>query len=124
MYERYGAIQTICHVARTASLGLALTERGLAERKFAHRLPRRREGTLRSKLTKFAILAGVCLLGSGAAHSAHAQAVEWSGGQVIHLGGLPGSVNSLAYDINDAGQVVGVSCPNFCTAVEWSGAPS
>ena len=34
-------------------------------------------------------------------------ATEWSDGQVIDLGGLPGSTYSIAYGINDAGQVVG-----------------
>ena len=34
-------------------------------------------------------------------------AVEWSGVNVIDLGGLPGSIFSEAAGINDAGQVVG-----------------
>ena len=36
-------------------------------------------------------------------------ATEWSGGSVIHLQNLPGATESLAYGINDAGQVVGAS---------------
>jgi probable HAF family extracellular repeat protein len=36
-------------------------------------------------------------------------AVEWSGGSVINLEPLPGSTQSQAYGINDAGQVVGLS---------------
>jgi uncharacterized membrane protein len=34
-------------------------------------------------------------------------AAEWSGGQIINLGGLPTSTYSVADSINDAGQVVG-----------------
>jgi probable HAF family extracellular repeat protein len=50
-------------------------------------------------------------------------AVEWSGGHVINLGGLPGFVDSVASSINNAGQVVGVSYPanGFYQATEWSG---
>jgi uncharacterized membrane protein len=36
-------------------------------------------------------------------------ATEWSNGQVIDLGGLPGFNSSEAFGINDAGQVVGFS---------------
>ena len=36
-------------------------------------------------------------------------ATEWSDGRVIDLGGLPGSTDSYAYGINDAGQAVGDS---------------
>ena len=36
-------------------------------------------------------------------------ATEWSRGRVINLGGLPGSTDSIAEAINDAGQVVGYS---------------
>jgi probable HAF family extracellular repeat protein len=45
-------------------------------------------------------------------------AVEWSGGAVIDLGGLPGSTQSRALGINDSGQVVGTS---DSVATEWSG---
>jgi hypothetical protein len=59
-----------------------------------------------------AIFAVFCLLAETTG-SAHAQcnpcATEWSGGQVINLGGLPGSFTSQASRINDAGQVVGDS---------------
>jgi uncharacterized membrane protein len=36
-------------------------------------------------------------------------ATEWSGGSVINLANLPGIIASTAYDINDAGLVVGSS---------------
>jgi uncharacterized membrane protein len=36
-------------------------------------------------------------------------ATEWSGGSVIDLGALPGLTASVAYNINNAGQVVGNS---------------
>ena len=37
-------------------------------------------------------------------------ATEWSGGEVINLGALPDfSTSSVAYGINSAGQIVGVS---------------
>ena len=47
---------------------------------------------------------------------------EWSGGSVIHLGGLPGSIGSEANSINDAGQAVGVSylANGSERATEWS----
>ena len=48
-------------------------------------------------------------------------ATEWSHGQVIDLGGLSGSMDSIAIGINDAGRVVGAS--QFGTgfeATEWS----
>ena len=50
------------------------------------------------------------------------QATEWTGGAIINLGGLPGSVFSAATDIDDSGQVVGrrvVGATQY--AVEWSG---
>ena len=49
-------------------------------------------------------------------------ATEWSGGGVIKLGGLPGSTNSVAQGINNAGQAVGFSSGfNFFEqATEWS----
>jgi hypothetical protein len=62
-----------------------------------------------------AIFATICLLGETTG-SAHAKcdvgpscATEWSGGKVIDLGGLPGSMGSAASGINAAGQVVGAS---------------
>jgi hypothetical protein len=49
-------------------------------------------------------------------------AVEWSGGSVIDLGGLPSSTGSAAGSINDVGQVVGVSLfGGVEVATEWSG---
>jgi uncharacterized membrane protein len=62
----------------------------------------------------------VITLGSGLANSINdaGQAVgvgslntatEWSGGSVINLTNLPGTIASTAYDINDAGLVVGSS---------------
>jgi probable HAF family extracellular repeat protein len=49
-------------------------------------------------------------------------AVEWSGGGVINLGGLPGAASSVADGINDSGQVVGSSVIGGTEyAVEWSG---
>jgi probable HAF family extracellular repeat protein len=52
-------------------------------------------------------------------------ATEWSDGSIINLGGLPGSTQSFAYGINDAGQVVGSSdgimgYSIFDVATEWS----
>ena len=64
-----------------------------------------------SRLKSFglSIFAAVCLLGETAG-SAHAQyAVEWSGGGVINLRGLPGATYSIAYGLNDFGQAVGSS---------------
>jgi probable HAF family extracellular repeat protein len=53
---------------------------------------------------------------------AYFTATEWSGGSVIDLGGLPGSTQSSAYSINDAGQVVGLSrIGDYEHATEWSG---
>jgi uncharacterized membrane protein len=63
---------------------------------------------------------GSVILGPGVAYSINdarqvvgsgpgGGATEWSGGNVISLGGLPGSTNSMAEGINDAGQVVGRS---------------
>ena len=49
-------------------------------------------------------------------------AVEWSGGNVINLGGLPGAASTVADAINDTGQVVGTSVVGGVgNAVEWSG---
>jgi probable HAF family extracellular repeat protein len=49
-------------------------------------------------------------------------ATEWSGGNVINLGGLPGLTDSGASAINNAGQVVGFSfVGSRIYAVEWSG---
>jgi hypothetical protein len=69
----------------------------------------------RCKTFGLAVLAAVCLLGEKIG-SAHAQnlGVEWSGGSIRNLGGLPGSTGGEATGINDAGHV------NYAT--EWSGA--
>ena len=49
-------------------------------------------------------------------------ATEWSGGNVINLGGLPGYTKSQARGINNAGQVVGLSYVGARVyATEWSG---
>jgi probable HAF family extracellular repeat protein len=50
-------------------------------------------------------------------------ATEWSHGKVIDLGGLPGSTDSIAQSINNAGDVVGVStfANGTSVATEWSG---
>jgi probable HAF family extracellular repeat protein len=49
-------------------------------------------------------------------------ATEWSDGKVINLGGLPGSSDSVAQAINDAGQAVGYSVVGGVDiATEWSG---
>jgi probable HAF family extracellular repeat protein len=49
-------------------------------------------------------------------------AVEWSGGAIKDLGGLPGSNLSYATALNDGGQAVGYSTIDFIQhAVEWSG---
>jgi uncharacterized membrane protein len=75
----------------------------------------------------------VIALGSGLANSINdaGQAVgvgslntatEWSGGSVINLANLPGIIASTAYDINDAGLVVGSSfIEGALYATEWSG---
>ena len=79
---------------------------------------------LHFKASKFAILATACLLGIGAARSAHAQADT-----VTNLGGLA-SWGNVARAINDAGQVVGYGTSEYGTvgntgfgsfATEWSG---
>src|ERR1700693_3190886 len=83
------------------------------------------------KASGLAIFAAVCVLGETTG-SAHAQcmssfesascATEWSGGSVINLGGLPGSSESQAFSINDAGQAVGLSLVGGVSyATEWSG---
>jgi uncharacterized membrane protein len=49
-------------------------------------------------------------------------ATEWSGGRVINLGGLPGSTDSEAFGVNDAGQAVGDSVVGgVAIATEWTG---
>jgi uncharacterized membrane protein len=69
-----------------------------------------------------AIFTAVSLL-AGPTGSAHANnvATEWSGGSIINLEGLPGSTDSVAYAINDAGQAVGNSTIGVTFATEWSG---
>jgi probable HAF family extracellular repeat protein len=48
-------------------------------------------------------------------------AVEWSNGSVINLGGLPGFTGSSATAINNAEQIVGISVFNGVDhATEWS----
>jgi probable HAF family extracellular repeat protein len=79
---------------------------------------------LRSKASKLAIFAGVCVLEMISANSAHAQfvATEWSDGKVINLGGLPGSTFSVPTSINGSGKVVGGSVVGGgYVATEWSG---
>jgi uncharacterized membrane protein len=69
----------------------------------------------------FVFFAMVCLVGETAG-SAHAQiyATEWSGGSIINLGGLSGSVGSEALSIN--GEAVGASFfSGSAIATEWSG---
>ena len=51
-------------------------------------------------------------------------ATEWSNGNVINLGGLPGSVDSFASGINNSGQIAGdsqyiVNNNGFTIAAEW-----
>jgi uncharacterized membrane protein len=76
-----------------------------------------------SKLSKFAICAALALLATGTSRAARAQvATEWSGGHVIYLGGLPGSVASYAFGVNNARRVAGYSIAgNSFYAAEWSG---
>jgi uncharacterized membrane protein len=89
----------------------------------------------RLKSLGLALFAAICLLGETAG-SAYAQcaigptvegytcATEWSGGSVLNLGALPGSIASVANGINDAGQIAGVSYPLIgltSIATEWSG---
>jgi uncharacterized membrane protein len=62
------------------------------------------------------------VVGTSYAADGEPQATEWSGGRVLNLGGLPGSVFSAATDINDPGQAVGRSFVGATQyAVEWSG---
>jgi probable HAF family extracellular repeat protein len=77
------------------------------------------------KSSVLTIFAAACLLGESTGF-AQAQcglivascATEWSGGNVINVAGL----DSLAYGINDAGQVVGASGVGANkVAAEWSG---
>jgi probable HAF family extracellular repeat protein len=60
--------------------------------------------------------------GGGLVGSPHA--TEWSGGNIMDLGGLPGSTGSVAYGINNAGQIVGASYfgvfNQVSVATEWS----
>jgi hypothetical protein len=66
-----------------------------------------------------ALFAAVCLLGAGtglALAKCDPCAIEWSGGSVINLGGLPGSTQSVAQSINAAGQAVGDSTVNGFTS--------
>ena len=71
---------------------------------------------MHSKASKVAVLAAVCLWGIETTRSAQAAAAtEWSGGQVIELGGLPDRFESAAA-INDVG------CGGSgCYATEWRG---
>jgi uncharacterized membrane protein len=71
-----------------------------------------------------AVFVGLCLLGE-ATGSAQAQcnnsvcATEWSGNEIVNLGGLPGSTTSGAFSINNVGQAVGSSDSVYAT--QWSG---
>jgi hypothetical protein len=48
-------------------------------------------------------------------------ATEWSGGNVINLGGLPGSTSSGPIAVNDSGQAVDFSLGGgVISATEWS----
>jgi uncharacterized membrane protein len=54
--------------------------------------------------------------------SSQAGATEWSGGSVIGLRGLPGSIGTVAFGIDSAGDAVGDSLsPTTISATEWSG---
>ena len=69
------------------------------------------------------IFAAVCLLGETAGSARSQYAVEWSGGGVINLRGLPGATYSIANGLDDFGQAVGVGSPrrlNFEDAVKCS----
>jgi probable HAF family extracellular repeat protein len=77
------------------------------------------------KLFGLALFAAFCLLGA-APGSAQAQecvnlgcAAEWSSGNVIIL--EPSGLESVAYGINDAGQVVGRTGGGVIVPTEWSG---
>jgi probable HAF family extracellular repeat protein len=48
------------------------------------------------------------------------EAVEWSGGQVIDLQEPPGTLDTIATGINNAGQVVGVSSSNAPEPSTWA----
>jgi hypothetical protein len=53
--------------------------------------------------------------------SSQAGAIEWSGGTIINVGGLPGATAGVAFSINDAGHAVGSSImPTTIYATEWS----
>ena len=49
-----------------------------------------------------------------------AYATEWSDGSVTELGLLPGTRSSVAYGINDAGQVVGTSILAVPESSTWA----
>jgi len=74
-----------------------------------------------------ATFAVVCLLGEATASETtgcylQGCATEWSGGEIINLGALPGYSQSIAGGINNAGQAVGISYSNLAiSATEWSG---
>lgn len=75
---------------------------------------------LRFKATKFAILAALCLLGTGFAWSSYANGETYT---FTDLGPSFGGPNSAAYGINNAGQVVGWSDGpgGYEYATLWSG---
>lgn len=77
------------------------------------------------KASGLAIFAVLGLLGK-ATDSAYARcspcAVQWSGGRIINLAGLPGATGSSADSINGVGQTVGYSeVGGVGYAAEWSG---
>ena len=73
---------------------------------------------LHSMLTKFAILAAVCLLGLGASHSGAANATTYT---LTELTPLAGDTDSTAYGLNSLGQAVGTSYPTVGSqAVIWN----
>lgn len=72
---------------------------------------------LHSPASKLAVIAAVCLFGIRASHSAYARPYT-----LIDLGSLlPGSTDSFALGVNNAGQVVGGSTIDNGVPVFWSG---
>jgi probable HAF family extracellular repeat protein len=70
-------------------------------------------GTLGGRMsTAYAINASGQIAGTSTTKDAEQHACLWSGGKVLDMGTLPNCSGSIAYGINDAGQVVGVACPD------------